>query len=97
MQDIAIELQLANRKYPLKIRESESDVMQRAAGLVNGKIKDFREKYGVNDIQDLLAMTALQLATQLLETDHSGTAANRQLEASIDSLDALLDELVSGN
>lgn len=95
MQEISIELQIANRKYPLRVSESESDSALRAAELINRKLKDFEEKYGVRDIQDLFAMSALQIATQLIDLEQQGQQYHQQVTDRFKALDQMLDEVLS--
>ena len=39
MQDVSIELHIANIKYPLKVRAEEADSVKKAAELINEKLK----------------------------------------------------------
>jgi cell division protein ZapA len=64
MNEVSIEIKLANRNYPLRINETDADAVLRAAALVNVKLNEFEDKYQIRDVQDLFAMTALQLAVQ---------------------------------
>ena len=70
MQEVAIELELFNRKYPLRLQPGEVDAVKKAASLINEKIKEFELNYGVKDVQDLFAMAALQISTQLVNSEN---------------------------
>jgi len=48
----------------LTIERSEEEMIRKAADNINASIKDLKENYAVKDMQDLLAMTALQLSTK---------------------------------
>lgn len=64
MGKTSIKVILAGRNYPLTINEGEEKVVQEAVDGINNSIKRLQENYAVKDMQDLLAMTALQLATR---------------------------------
>jgi cell division protein ZapA (FtsZ GTPase activity inhibitor) len=60
----SIKVILAGRTYPLSINDNESEKVQAAVDAINKNIKMLQDNYAVKDMQDLLAMTALQLATK---------------------------------
>ena len=64
MGQLSIKVNIAGRTYPLTIERSEEEMIRKAADNINASIKDLKENYAVKDIQDLLAMTALQLSTK---------------------------------
>jgi cell division protein ZapA (FtsZ GTPase activity inhibitor) len=76
MSKIPLKIVVAGRTYPLSVNEGEQRKVLKAAEDINNSIKLLQETYAVKDMQDLLAMTALQLATkstnaQQLEPDFS--------------------------
>lgn len=76
MSKIPLKIVVAGRTYPLSVNEGEQRKVLKAAEDINNSIKLLQENYAVKDMQDLLAMTALQLATksnnaQQLEPDFS--------------------------
>lgn len=64
MGKISIKIVIAGRNYPLTINESEEELVRKAVLEINTNIKKLQENYAVKDMQDLLAMTSLQLATR---------------------------------
>ncbi len=52
------------RTYPLSVEENEEQRVLKAAEDINKAIKLLQNNYAVRDMQDLLAMTALQLASK---------------------------------
>lgn len=64
MSKLSIKVVVAGRSYPLTVHENEQEKVQRAADEINKAIKTLQDNYAVKDMQDLLAMTALQLATK---------------------------------
>lgn len=64
MSKLSIKVIVAGRSYPLNVHENEQEKVLRAAEEINKAIKVLQDNYAVKDMQDLLAMTALQLATK---------------------------------
>ena len=64
MSKLSLKITLAGRTYPLTVNEGEDENILKAADDINRAIKLLQENYAVKDMQDLLAMTALQLATK---------------------------------
>lgn len=64
MSKVSLKVVVAGRTYPLTVQESEVEKVQRAADDINKAIKQLQENFAVRDMQDLLAMTALQLSTK---------------------------------
>ena len=95
MSKVSLKVVVAGRTYPLTVQESEVDKVQRAADDINKAIKQLQDNFAVRDMQDLLAMTALQLSTKggvktaasYDQTDFTETAAAlSQLVNELDSL-----------
>ena len=89
MSEISIKLNIGTRTYPLTINASEEETIRNAAKLVNDHIKVLQEKYAVKDMQDLLAMAALQIASRAEANQHQ-TASNSSSD--LTSLADLLDK-----
>jgi cell division protein ZapA (FtsZ GTPase activity inhibitor) len=96
MQEVSIELHLANRKYPLKVKSTEAASVQKAATLINNKLKEFETKYGVKDIQDLYAMSALQITTQLIELEANSAGNQDLVHTRLEAMDELISSIIEG-
>ncbi|MGV3610979.1 MAG: cell division protein ZapA [Fluviicola sp.] len=64
MSKVSLKVVVAGRTYPLTVQETEVEKVQRAAEDINKAIKQLQDNFAVRDMQDLLAMTALQLSTR---------------------------------
>lgn len=65
MDKISLKIIIAGRTYPLTIKKEEEAVIKAAAEKINSNIKKLQSSYAVKDMQDLLAMTSLQMAVQM--------------------------------
>lgn len=87
---LSIKVVVAGRSYPLAVREDEQEKVLRAAEDINKAIKTLQDNYAVKDMQDLLAMTALQLASK------TGTKVEKvEIPADYSSVEKALGELSS--
>lgn len=91
MSDLSIKVTIAGRIYPITVKADEEESVRKAAQKVDENLKHLQQNYAVKDKQDLLAMTALQMATKLNEIDHNGEASLsseefKKLEEVIDSM-----------
>ena len=64
---LSIKVKIADREYPLSVLVDEEEGVRKAAKLINDNIKNLEDNYSVRDKQDLIAMTALQYATQVAQ------------------------------
>lgn len=71
MEKISLKVIIAGRTYPLTINKDEESAILAAAEKINSNIKKLQGNYAVKDMQDLLAMTALQLALQKSDSKSS--------------------------
>ncbi len=65
MDKVSLKIIIAGRTYPLTIKKEEEAAIKAAADQINANIKKLQGSYAVKDMQDLLAMTALQQAVQI--------------------------------
>lgn len=61
MSKVSLKITIAGRTYPLNVPESDEEKVTKAAADINKAVEMLRKNYAVNDNQDLVAMSALQL------------------------------------
>jgi cell division protein ZapA (FtsZ GTPase activity inhibitor) len=64
-EKLKIKLSIADRIYPLTVDVSQEEGLRSASKKIDIMMKQFEENYAVRDKQDVLAMCALQFASQL--------------------------------
>ena len=91
-EKLKIKLSIANRVYPLTIDPSQEEGLRKSAQKIDTMIKQFEQSYSVRDKQDVLAMCALQFASQteqkVIDTDN----LSEEVEGKLKALDQLLKE-----
>ncbi len=65
MDKVSLKIIIAGRTYPLTIKKEEEEAIRQASEKINSNIKKLQGSYAVKDMQDLLAMTTLQMAVQM--------------------------------
>jgi len=74
-EKLSINVNVAERLYPLKIDRDDEEKIRRAAKLINDKVMLYKQRYSDKDVQDYLAMAALQFVIKLIECeDKTGTS-----------------------
>jgi len=83
-EKLKIKISIADRVYPLTVDFSQEEGLRSASRKIDAMIKQFEENYAVRDKQDVLAMCALQFASQLelkqLETSSDSEESQLRLE-----------------
>ncbi len=64
-EKLKIKISIADRVYPLNVDMSQEEGLRSASKKIDVMIKQFEENYAVRDKQGVLAMCALQFASQL--------------------------------
>ncbi len=91
-EKLKIKLSIADRVYPLNIPLEQEEGLRKAAKDINEMIKQFEQSYAVRDKQDVLAMCALQFASQASQKNIENTSGQEEAMMRIKALSALLDE-----
>ncbi len=92
MSELSIKVSIAGRIYPITVKADEEQNVRLAAKRVDDDIKALQSNYAVKDKQDLLAMTALQLATEL--SNHEATLLYSASDKDLAEIESLLDEML---
>ena len=79
-EKLKIKISIADRVYPLTVDFSQEEGLRSASKKIDTMIKQFEENYAVRDKQDVLAMCALQFASQVEQ---------KQLDKSIDGSETI--------
>jgi cell division protein ZapA (FtsZ GTPase activity inhibitor) len=66
---LSIRVNVADRYYPLKVERENEEKIRRAARMINEKVLQYKQRYTDKDVQDFLAMAALQFVIKLIEEE----------------------------
>ena len=79
-EKLKIKISIADRVYPLTVDMSQEEGLRSASKKIDTMMKQFEENYAVRDKQDVLAMCALQFASQVEQ---------KQIDNSIDGKETI--------
>lgn len=92
---ININVIIADRPYPLKIKQHEEESVRKAAKLINEKVKDFRQVYAAKDKQDYLAMCSLLFAVDSVNSQGKSNINASEIDKELQNLDTILSSISS--
>lgn len=66
---LSININIADRIYPLKIERTDEENIRKAAKIINDKVVQYKQRYPSKDVQDCLAMATLQFVIQKFDSE----------------------------
>jgi cell division protein ZapA len=93
-ETLKIKLSIADRVYPLNIEPSQEEGLRKASKKIEDLIKKFEKSYAVRDKQDVLAMCALQFASEKEIQKIDDSEENKQALARLAKLEEKLSKLL---
>lgn len=94
-EKLKIKISIADRVYPLTIDYAQEEALRAASKKIDMMIKQFEENYAVRDKQDVLAMCALQFASQLEQKKNETFAIGEETKNKLTQIDELLTEYLN--
>ena len=94
-EKLKIKLSIANRVYPLTIEANQEEGLRKAAKHIEAMIKQFEQSYSVRDKQDVLAMCALQFASQVEQKTIDKDNVSEHVESKLIALNEVLQSHLS--
>jgi cell division protein ZapA len=85
---LSIRVNLVDRYYPLKIDRKDEEKIREAGKIINEKVLQYKQRYSDKDVQDFLAMAALQYVTKLIEMEE-----NKETSKLVETIKELNEEL----
>ena len=95
MDLLSIKIKIADREYPMKVKPEEEARVRSAGKFINDRLKSYREKFGIDDKEDLLAMVAFDCMVAKLKTEEESTAIDSTAESQIDAINKMLNSALS--
>lgn len=89
--EINIKINVGDRVYPLKVTVEEEEKVRRAAKRLNDRIQQYKQEFEVTDKHDLLAMCALEFASEAENVSYQKSFYEEGLMDKIEAIENLLD------
>jgi len=91
-EKLKIKISIADRVYPLTVDYSQEEGLRSASKKIDAMIKQFEENYAVRDKQDVLAMCALQFASQVEQKQIDNSLNGIETIERLNKISSLLDQ-----
>ena len=93
-EKLKIKISIADRVYPLTVDASQEEGLRSASKKIDMMIKQFEENYAGRDKQDVLAMCALQFASQVEQKQIDNTMNGSETIDRLQKINAVLDQYI---
>ncbi|MCU0417685.1 MAG: cell division protein ZapA [Cytophagaceae bacterium] len=95
MGELSIKIRIGDREYPMRIDSGEEEKIRIAGKLINEKLRQFKDQFGIDDKQDLLAMTTFDAVVTLLKGNESTETYHQTIQQRLASIDQILSTALS--
>ncbi|WP_018479415.1 cell division protein ZapA [Pontibacter roseus] len=93
MGELAIKIRIAEREYPMRVKEEEEERLRVVGKILNERLRFFKDQFGIQDKQDLLAMVAFETMVDKLKLEDEQNSHQTKIGEQL----SVLDELLSSN
>ena len=93
MEELSIKIKIADREYPMKVDSEDEERIRLAGKKINEKIKLYKDQFGIDDNQDLLAMVAFDSLYEKLQAEANSTSTGESAIDKISYLSKLISEV----
>jgi cell division protein ZapA len=92
MEELSIKIKIADREYPMKVDSEDEERIRLAGKKINEKIKLYRDQFGIDDKQDLLAMVAFDSLYEKLQAEANSSSTGESAVDKINYLSKLISD-----
>lgn len=94
MEELSIKIKIADREYPMKVRRVDEERVRTAGKLINEKLKSYREQFGIDDKQDLLAMVAFDCIVDKMTAEETQQTIDKTVFEKVSQLNNLVSQSI---
>ncbi|MEQ9007173.1 MAG: cell division protein ZapA, partial [Ekhidna sp.] len=80
--------------YPMRVKAEDEERIRRAGKLLNEKIKNYQNQFGIDDTQDLVAMVAFDCLVEKLKREEVSEASDDFALGEISKLNQLISNSI---
>ncbi|MGK7391871.1 MAG: cell division protein ZapA [Candidatus Cyclobacteriaceae bacterium M2_1C_046] len=92
MDELSIKIKIADREYPMKVKVEDEQRVRNAGKIINERIRSYREQFGIDDKQDLLAMVAFDSLVDKLQSEESKSSTDEDVIEKVSYLNNLISQ-----
>ncbi len=94
MEELSIKIRIADREYPMKVKRADEERVRTAGKLINEKLKSYREQFGIDDKQDLLAMAAFDCLVDKMAAEETHQVIDQTVFEKVSQLNHLVSQSI---
>lgn len=94
MEELSIKIKIADREYPMKVKRADEERIRMAGKLINEKLRSYREQFGIEDKQDLLAMVAFDCLIDKMAVEDTQQSVDQTVFEKINHLNNLISQSI---
>ncbi|MBS1682140.1 MAG: cell division protein ZapA [Bacteroidetes bacterium] len=94
MDELSVKIKIADREYPMKVKRADEERVRVAGKLINEKIKTYRDKFGIDDKQDLLAMVAFDCLVEKMTDEENLQVIDQTVIEKVEHLNRMVSQVL---
>lgn len=92
--ELSIKIRIADREYPMKVSASDEERIRMAGKIINQRLKAYRDQFGIDDKQDLLAMVAFDCLIDKMHAEEAHGTTGHEIHQKIHQLNELISTAI---
>jgi cell division protein ZapA len=94
MEELSIKIRIAEREYPMKVKREDEEKVRMASRLINEKLKSYKDQFGIDDKQDLLAMVAFDSLVEKMTSEETHQVIDQTVLEKVSHLNQLVSQSI---
>jgi cell division protein ZapA len=94
MEELSIRIKIADREYPMKVKREDEERVRTASKLINEKLRTYKEQFGIDDKQDLLAMVAFDSLVEKMSSEETHNVVDKAVFEKVNQLNHLVSQSI---
>ncbi|MDF9800358.1 cell division protein ZapA [Catalinimonas alkaloidigena] len=95
MGELSIKIRIGDREYPMKIEAEEEEQIRKAGRMVNEQLRRYKDRFGTNDKQDLLAMVAFDAFMEKIDYERTLSDMEERVSDKLGNLNKLISRALT--
>jgi len=91
-RELSIKIKIADREYPMKVAAEDEERIRQAGRVINERLKSYRERFGIDDKQDLLSMVAFDCMVDKLQAEEKYSNTDETVIEKISYINTLITQ-----
>ncbi|KOF02619.1 cell division protein ZapA [Roseivirga seohaensis] len=92
---LSIKIKIGDREYPMKVKPEEEQRVRNAGKIINEKLRSYRDQFGIDDKEDLLAMVAFDSLIAKMKVESEVASIDSTTSDQLDQLENIIKTALS--